>query len=94
MPLLALVSELEVEASGLLQSQTGVQVRFDATEAVSELLKLGLIRASVISCDHAHAPQLAVTSVSSVSDSVKVVQGQWDQLLWSRVDSILREFEA
>ena len=96
LPIMALVSELEVEASSLLQSHASVQVRFDAKEAVSELLKLGLIKASVVGGNgaHAHPPQLVVTSVCSVSDAVKVVQGQWDQQLWSRVDSILREFEA
>ena len=132
------VSELGLEAARLLRLRSGVQVRFDAEEAVSELVRLGLVTlnapapASVPAAEIIkgtasgiggnarvgreggsgspnipagpqpgttplpHTMTLAsalVVKVASASEAIRVVQGHWDTLLWSRVDAILREFE-
>lgn len=42
--------------------------------------------------DVEHVPQV-YCEVVGLSEAVRVVQGHWDGLLWTRVDSILREFE-
>eukprot|EP00955_Chlamydomonas_euryale_P027322 288160-Chlamydomonas_euryale.AAC.5 len=91
------VAALASEAERVLRAIGNVQVRFDADEAVQELVRLGLAElvpapSSASGGSSREAGDDVLARAVPARHGARMVQNHWDALLWVRVDAILREF--